>query len=361
MEISATRPSFVRRALELWDGPKVLDFWMGQVNSLWSWDHAQAKVIERIAEAESTTTLVLKPNRKFKGFKAGQHVNIGVELDGVRHIRSYSASDAPRGNRRLQITVKATDSGKVSQALQTLPLGSIVSLSEAFGELALPNDQHDVLMLAAGSGITPMLALIHEQADLEFPRPIRLMVWARARAQHIQAETLRELARQHPNFNVQLALTREAAQTKDELQGRINAEHLDDVLKSQPHVLACGPFEFVETARELTEQHARSFIAEAFTPPPRAQGVDTQGTARVTLARTGVTLDVPRDVSLLEALEAQGLKPKHGCRMGICNTCACGKKDGATRDLHHNRIDHEAVHSVRICTHAAHSDLTLDL
>ena len=182
MELSAPRPTVLRRALELWDGPKVLDFWLSRVNPLWSWDQAQAKVLKRIPEAEGAVTLVLKPNRHFKGFKAGQHVNIGVELDGARHIRSYSASDAPRGDRRLQITVKAADNGKVSRALQTLPVGSVVSLSQAFGELALPDDQHDVLLLAAGSGITPMLSLIHEQADRDFPRKVHLMVWARTRA-----------------------------------------------------------------------------------------------------------------------------------------------------------------------------------
>ena len=166
---------------------------------------------------------------------------------------------------------------------------------------------------------------------------------------------------QYPNFTLQLALTGEAAQAADELDGRIAAEHLQHALSTRPHVLACGPFGFVETARELTASQARSFSAEAFTPPPRLQGADTHGTVQVTLARSGVTLDIPRDVSLLEAIEAQGITPQHGCRMGICNTCACGKSSGATRNLQNNHLDHEAMQTVRICTTAAHSDLTLDL
>ena len=75
----------------------------------------------------------------------------------------------------------------------------------------------------------------------------------------------------------------------------------------------------------------------------------------------GQVLTVPRGSSLLDALEAAGLSPAHGCRMGICNTCACGKPSGSTRHLHTGMLEHEPVTALRLCVNRAASDLTLDL
>ena len=61
------------------------------------------------------------------------------------------------------------------------------------------------------------------------------------------------------------------------------------------------------------------------------------------------------------ALEAQGVHPAHGCRMGICNTCACGKLSGTTQDLNTGDRDAEPNSALRICVNRACSDLTLDL
>ncbi len=363
METAIPRPNWLSRLNAVWAPPAVLDFWLSRLNPLWSWGQARARVVERRAEAQGVTTLVLRPNRHFRGFRAGQHVNVGVEIDGVRYTRSYSASDMSRGDGRLQITVKAVEGGKVGQHLQSLSVGSLVSLGQAFGELCVPDEPAPCLMLAAGSGITPMLALVNAQAAAGFPNPVRLAYWARTRAQAVQVEALRALASRHANFQVHFVLTGEAAQGADELEGRIDARHLDALLPggAKPHVLACGPHGFVEQARDVLGERGLSFHAEAFSPPPRVIDGSDVGHVRVTLLKSGRTLDLPRSKSLLEALEEQGVQPRHGCRMGICNTCACGKSSGATRDLHNRSVQHEPTHALRLCMHAAQSDLSLDL
>ena len=124
-------------------------------------------------------------------------------------------------------------------------------------------------------------------------------------------------------------------------------------------VYACGPGGYVEQVRALVASGARSFHAEAFTPPPRT--VVEGGTVQVTLARSGRTLTVPRGEPLLAALEAAGLRPASACRMGICNTCACGKRSGTTRHLHTDAVQHEPVSALRLCVNGAGSDLVLDL
>jgi len=81
----------------------------------------------------------------------------------------------------------------------------------------------------------------------------------------------------------------------------------------------------------------------------------------LTLARSGRQLSVPRGRSLLESLEAHGIKPRHGCRMGICNTCSCDRVSGATRHLRTGDLQSESAQPVRICVSAPTTDLTLDL
>jgi hypothetical protein len=60
-------------------------------------------------------------------------------------------------------------------------------------------------------------------------------------------------------------------------------------------------------------------------------------------------------------LEAEGFKPASGCRMGICNTCACGKSSGVTRHLHTGELFHEPASALKLCISSASTDLVLDL
>jgi len=70
---------------------------------------------------------------------------------------------------------------------------------------------------------------------------------------------------------------------------------------------------------------------------------------------------VPAHEPLLSALEAVGIQPAHGCRRGICNSCACPKASGSTRNLLSQDEQHEPVSGLRLCISSASSDLTLDL
>ncbi|UTA54755.1 2Fe-2S iron-sulfur cluster-binding protein [Lysobacter soli] len=157
------------------------------------------------------------------------------------------------------------------------------------------------------------------------------------------------------------ACSRAKGEAGAEPAGRLDAAQLSALVPdaAQRRVYACGPSGFVDTARALLEGSARSFHAEAFTPPARS--FEDSGEAVVTLQRSGRTLTVPRGQSLLTALEAQGIKPASGCRMGICNTCACGKSAGATRDLATGEIRTEPASALRLCISAAAGDIELDL
>ena len=367
--VIAPRRPMLKRLTRTLMAPDVFDFWASRLHSTWSWDRPLARIVSRQAESSDTFTLLLKPNRHWRGFRAGQHLNIGAEIDGTRVTRSYSLSDAPRADGRIAITVKAIPGGKLSQHLcHAARPGDVLTLGPAFGDMTLPEKAQSAwLFLAAGSGITPMMAMIRAQAAQGMPMPIALAYWARSRDELCFADELRALAARQPNFRVDFVLTRDAAveqmQASEFRHGRIDATSLSAFAPDlhQRSVFACGPDGFVVAARALSVGRAVAFHAEAFTPPPRAAVDDATGSVRITLAASGRTLDVPRGASLLTALEAAGFKPASGCRMGICNTCACGKRAGSTRHLHTGAVEREPVSALRLCVNSASSDLVLDL
>ncbi|TDR42005.1 ferredoxin-NADP reductase [Tahibacter aquaticus] len=357
----ARRP--LQRLVQTLVGPAAFDFWASKLHPAWSWSRPLAKIVARHSESRDSVTLLLQPNRHWQGFRAGQHLNISAEIDGIRVTRSYSLSDTPRPDGRIAITVKAIEGGKLSRYLcTTARVGDVLDLGPAFGEMALPaTPGGSLLFLAAGSGITPLMALIRNLAGQGMPVSLTLLYWARSREEVCFADELRRLAAQHRGFQVRFVLTRANAVADDECQGRIGAEQLSALVPDavQRQVYACGPGGFVDTVRTLLAAQVPQFQAEAFTPPPRL--IEESGTVQVTLAASGQTLSVPRGQSLLTALEAAGLQPASGCRMGICNTCACGKRSGTTRNLHTDVVQHEPVSALRLCVSSAASDLVLDL
>ncbi|HEY1077657.1 MAG TPA: ferredoxin reductase [Fontimonas sp.] len=351
------------RLLEPFIAPEVFDFWAAKLNPAWSWARSLARVVERRIEARDAVTLVLKPNRHFRGFRPGQHVNVSAEVNGSRVTRSYSLTDVPRKDRRIALTVKRVEGGKLSEHLcQRVAVGDVLELGPAFGDMTWPDAPAGRwLLLAAGSGITPLMSLTRAWAA----RPsgqLTLVYWARHRAELCYLRELRELAAKHPDFHLHVAVTREALRMGDELGERLSAELLQRLVPAldEQQVYACGPAGFVEQARGLMAARARHFHGEAFTPPPMIP-IEATGSVRVELRASGRSLEVPRGQALLPALEAQGIKPAYGCRMGICNTCACAKLDGTTQDL--NTGDHSAERSsaLRLCVNRAVSDLVLDL
>lgn len=356
------RPRGFKRLLHACVSPDVFDFWAARVHRTWTWERPLARVVERRVESRDAVTLVLRPNRHWRGFRAGQHLNVSAEIGGSAVTRSYSLSDAPRADGRVAITVKRIDGGRLSNhLLDRACVGDVLGIGQAFGEMTAERvGDESRLFLAAGSGITPLMALVREHARNGMPTPLTLLYWARTREELCFADELLALADAHSSFSVHCIVTREADEAGVR-EGRIDAAQLAARVPdaAQRHVYACGPGGFVETARELLATQARSFHAEAFTPPPTR--FEDTGEAIITLQRSGRTLSVPRGQSLLTALEAQGIKPASGCRMGICNTCACGKASGTTRHLHTGDVANEPVSALRLCVNAATSDLVLDL
>jgi ferredoxin-NADP reductase len=354
--------SFVGRVVKSVVTPTVIDFWAAELGFDRRVERTICRVTARRMETADTVTLEVKPNSNFTGFRAGQHVNLSVDIDGIRHTRSYSFSAAPAATGRLAITIKKVPNGRVSGYLvDHLQIGDRIELGQAFGEMTFADGvPPKIVMLAAGSGVTPLMSLLRELTQQQMPSDVVFMFWVRTRADLIFREELEALAARYSQLRVVPVYEHETDLQHGDLSGRPCAEQFTDISDlNERSVYACGPTGFMNAVQALVGEQAQVFHGEAFTPPVFVP--TSNETVRVFLRKSNKHVDLPQGMPLLDALEAQGIKPNSGCRMGICNTCACGKSGGMTRNLLTQELDVDDTANLRICVSAAVGDLTLDL
>ena len=331
------------------------NFWLQKINPLWSMNQPLAKVVKKQIVAKDMVSLILQCNRHVQRGVAGQHHPVTVEIAGRHYERTYSLMQVDADH--LCLTVKKVDQGLVSSWLvDQSQTGDILRLGQPYGEMQQQVQTPKLLLLAAGSGITPMLSLIEAFCQSRQLKAIfvQLMYWVKTHEDAAYAEYLKEVAENFPNFTYQIFYTQEQDQ-------RLNPSHIDQ-LKSlnETTVYACGPSGFAATAETLFK-HVASIQTEAFSLSQFDTDATDTGFINVTLTQSNKTLAIPKGQSILSSLEHQGIKPKHGCRMGICNKCACTKAQGATKNLLNGSANHEPSQLLKICVNSAQSDLVIDL
>lgn len=331
------------------------NFWLQKINPLWSMNQPLAKVVKKQIVAKDMVSLILQCNRHVQRGVAGQHHPVTVEIAGRHYERTYSLMQVDADH--LCLTVKKVDQGLVSSWLvDQSQTGDILRLGQPYGEMQQQVQTPRLLLLAAGSGITPMLSLIEALCQSRQLKAIfvQLMYWVKTHEDAAYAEYLKEVAENFTNFTYQIFYTQEHDQ-------RLNPSHIDQ-LKSlnETTVYACGPSGFAATA-ETVFKHVASIQTEAFSLSQFDTDATDTGFINVILTQSNKTLAIPKGQSILSSLEQQGIKPKHGCRMGICNKCACSKVQGSTKNLLNGSANHEPSQLLKICVNSAQSDLVIDL
>lgn len=331
------------------------NFWLQKINPLWSMNQPLAKVVKKQIVAKDMVSLILQCNRHVQRGVAGQHHPVTVEIAGRHYERTYSLMQVDADH--LCLTVKKVDQGLVSSWLvDQSQTGDILRLGQPYGEMQQQVQTPRLLLLAAGSGITPMLSLIEAFCQSRQLKAIfvQLMYWVKTHEDAAYAEYLKEVAENFPNFTYQIFYTQQEDQ-------RLNQSHVNQ-LKSlnETTVYACGPSGFAATAETLFK-HVASIQTQAFSLSQFDIDATDTGFINVILTQSNKTLAIPKGQSILSSLEQQGIKPKHGCRMGICNKCACSKVQGSTKNLLNGSANHEPSQLLKICVNSAQSDLVIDL
>lgn len=331
------------------------DFWLQKVNPLWSVEVPLAKIVAKDSIAHETVSLTLKVNSHFQMGQAGQHHPVYVTVQGIRYERSYSLSKID--DQHVLLTLKKVPGGKVSTWLiEQAQVGDIVELGQPFGEMTLPKTTAPLVLLAAGSGITPMYSLLQEliQSQQITDQAVTLMYWVKTQADAAFLTQLQTWAKQYNNFKFELFCTQDLPQA-----ARLDQSHVALVEQlEQTVVYACGPSGFAQRAEQLFA-HAQEIKTEAFSMT--LQDTADTGFVQITLTQSKQVLSIAKGQSILVSLEQQNIKPKHGCRMGICNKCACHKVEGHTQNIVNGQQNAEPGNLLKICVNSAQSDLVIDL
>lgn len=356
------------RAVAALTSPHGVDRYLEMFNPMWAATEVRARIVSIHRENPDATgsapvaTLTLQPTSTWRGHRAGQYVQVGVELPGSarRMTRCFSISSAASlPGERITLTIRANDEGQVSKFLvhEARP-GQMLHLSQAEGEFtihesaATPTNNH-LLMISGGSGITPVMSqirtLLRDGYDGRANRKVTFLHFARSEADQIFAEELAAIAEGDNHVEVHL---RYGEQTFSEFELRRLVPDYQNT-----DTWACGPAGLIELVRAAYGEENPRLRVEFFKPPTVAIG-NAEGDVSFTrsgqaAANTGQTL--------LEQAEALGLKPEFGCRMGICFSCTKTKTDGTVRNVLTGEESSLPNEEVRICVSAPVGDCSVEL
>lgn len=353
-----------RRALKFaknFTTPLLPDDYLELLNPEWSTRELRGRIEELRQETKDAYTVVIQPFHPWRGHWPGQYLRIGAEIDGIRHWRAYTLTsdpDHPRG--MVSITVKRVPEGKLSGWF-TDPAnqGQIVYLGGAEGEFRIPHPAPEkLLMISAGSGITPIFSHIRNLARRETPAQINHIHCCYSADDFILGERLRTMRDTRRNY--------ELHEHYSEGGTRLKPADLDELCpdwKERPAFLS-GPREMINDFQAHWEEHGNPDLLEVERFQPMIGGdyaaeVGAGGTIRFRVTDKEASCD--GSTPILEAAEAAGADLPFGCRMGVCHTCIGRLEQGQVRDLRTGEVHGEQGEMVRTCVNAPEGHVEIDL
>jgi ferredoxin-NADP reductase/MOSC domain-containing protein YiiM len=296
-------------------------------------------------------------------------------------LRSYSLSGAP-GADTYRISVKREPQGAGSRFVHTrLHAGDVVDVAAPRGTFILQPGDSPVLLISAGVGATPVLAMLHALADTRSGRDVWWLHGARNRAEEPFAAESRSLLARLPHGHQHICFSRPGPKDVEgrdyQTEGRLSASVLAALgLPRDAQAYVCGPAAFMaDVSAALGGMGIAGVRTEIFgaapgqtpgiaaapaRPPHPPAGAPDKG-LQVAFARSGLTVHWGGGYSsLLELAEACDVPVRWSCRTGVCHTCETNLMSGAV-SYEPDPVDDPADGSVLICCSQPAADLALDL
>ncbi|MBW8800136.1 MAG: MOSC domain-containing protein [Streptomyces sp.] len=316
----------------------------------------------------------------------GQFLTVKVRPEGgvPPLIRSYSLSGEP-GTGAYRISVKVEPHGAASNELRAhIRVGDQLEAAAPRGTFYLTAGDNPVVLLSAGVGVTPVLAMLHALARDRSTRQVWWLHGARDGTEHPFARESRDLIAALPNARSTVYYSRPAAGDRLGVDyaegGRLSAEPIRRLgLPSDADAYLCGPASFMDSLTaalvadglDASRVHTEIFgagaaltpgIKGAATAPAPHRPAGPPGTGpEVSFARSGLSVpwDDARD-SLLELAEACDVPVQWSCRTGVCHTCELALMSG-TVDYSPDPVEPPAQGNILICCSKPAGDVVLDL
>jgi len=289
-----------------------------------------------------------KPGEEFD-HKPGQFITLLLDVDGRALRRNYTISSSPSRPHHISVSVKRAEGGHISNFLHdTLKVGDKVRSLGPNGRfhLAAAGPAQKLLMLSAGSGITPMIAMLRFVADANLPLDVAFHHSARTERDLAFLDELLLLQRQMADrLRLSWNLTGRGMSEEDMavlafharaaggdavfLAGRLDASMLRTVCPdlADRAVLCCGPDGFRNVAKRIHQEWqpapAGTFLEESFGADPSIAVRPEIGAYKVSFLTSGKIAEGSGTVTILELACQAGIAMPADCEAGICGTCRC--------------------------------------
>ena len=317
--------------------------------------------------------------------RPGQFITLrlGAAGGGSSLVRSYSLAGAP-SDLNYRIGVKVEPHGAAGHYIRSdVRVGDRLEVGAPRGAFILDDGDRPVVLVSAGVGVTPMLAMLHMLREQRSTRDVWWLHGARNRAEHAFADEaatlLGDLAHVHRHICYSRPDPTDRAGSDYDAVGHVTPDTLDTAaVPADGEYYLCGPTAFMETLRDTLAArgvpservHTEIFgahepmtpgvVAHPSRPPHQPDGVPGTGPL-VTFARSG--LDVrwgDGNASILELAEACDVPVRWSCRAGVCHTCETGLVDG-TVDYAPEPLESPAEGNLLLCCSRPETDVTIDL
>jgi ferredoxin-NADP reductase/MOSC domain-containing protein YiiM len=306
----------------------------------------------------------------------GQYLTVKISGAGdPPPMRSYSLSGDPAAG-YYRISVKREDHGQVSRWLHShAKAGLLIESAAPRGDFYLVDDSGPVVLVSAGIGATPVMAMAHALAAASSPRQIWWLHTTQCAATQAFTAEVTALLDSLPDAHQRVFYTR-----GDDTPARLDRGSIAELgLPTDATAYLCGPTAFMDdmrdalTATGIDPTHIHTELFGALPPinpgvvgaPPATRPHPPEGLPgtgpRVTFARSGLSVNwSPGFHALLEFAEACDVPTRYSCRSGVCHTCVTAVIEGTT-DYLEPPLEEPADGTVLVCTSTPHTDLVLDL
>jgi ferredoxin-NADP reductase/MOSC domain-containing protein YiiM len=344
------------------------------------------RVSRKVRESGNVISLLLEPTDEQPLAMAlpGQFVVLRLgPASAPALMRSYSLSGEP-GASYYRVSVKREAHGAASAYVDdALQVGDIVSASAARGGFTLRPGDAPVVLLSAGIGVTPVLAMLHALAAEASTREIWWLYGARNGSEHPFAEETRGLLKALAHCHSYICYSSPNAEDRPNIDfdaaGRLNTKALGDLnIPRNGDFYICGPSPFMSELTTGLEAlgvkpdriHTEIFgagpsttpgIAASPRRPPHLPASAPGSGPMVSFARSGLNVRWGSSFqSLLELAEACDVPVRWACRTGVCHTCETGLVAGKI-GYRPDPVDAPADGNLLICCSQPENDVVIDL
>jgi ring-1,2-phenylacetyl-CoA epoxidase subunit PaaE len=292
---------------------------------------------------EAFTIEFSNPPTKFRDFSAGQHITIKVNIEGETLYRTFSVSSIPNTDNVLTLTIKKIKGGKVTNCIaDNLKVGDILEVTAPTGQFYLnpePTHQKHYVMIAGGSGITPIYSMIGTILKFEPKSKITLLYANRTSTNIIFKEKLEQWTKEFPaQLEVKYFLSEEK-NPQNAVKGYVTRISLEEIInhfgKNKLDFYLCGPEVMTNKLMEdLTylgiakdKIHRELFLIKAQTP--ESQSLKANVIAKV--FAKGYQFESQEGKTILQSALEQNIPLPFSCQSGLCGMCKMKCTEGKVR------------------------------